>query len=214
MIEETKTLITICEKDIANIVNQKNKIDEFNMKLRILREQQLFDSLTRASRVRINLMERVEIWMGMLEKRIFQQKTIDELHITKVISLLKFTGSIALKLMAQMNDIEKVFKAYIDSSLAVKEFEEKKLEETKNVETVNSAKTELINALLEGLKRQSDVEVIEKPNVIEESVKKLGEEFEKISESIDTEDKNFKELTEKIEKHDSEISDDDELDLS
>ena len=202
MINETKNLIELTNADIEQLAKTKNEIDHFNMKLRMLREQQLFDSLSRASKVRIELLEKVNNWISMIENRVFQQKTIDELHITKVISLLKFTGSIALKLMAQMNDIEKVFKTYVDSTLMIKDFEKKP---TESDDEKNKLKNELVGALLNSLKRET-----QEPEVIspEEEVSEI-DDAKLVTDDIENDVKNFGNELEKIQL----ISDDIELDL-
>jgi hypothetical protein len=111
-------VIRITQGDLESIINRKDAIEQFNTKLRILREQSMYDSLTQATKLRLDMMAKAKTWIDMLEKRIFDPDVIRELDISKVISLMKFVSNVTLRLLAQMNDIEKIFKTYVESTLA------------------------------------------------------------------------------------------------
>lgn len=115
---EQNQVIRVTAADIEQILERKDAIEKFNTKLRILREQSLYDSLTVATKMRMDMMQKAKNWLDMLEKRVFDATVINNLDIAKVISLMKYVSNVSLRLMAQMNDIEKIFKTYVESSLA------------------------------------------------------------------------------------------------
>jgi len=89
------------------------------------------------------------------------------MNVKQVISLLKFTGNLSLKLLAQTNDIEKIFKMYIDSSLATKNIEENMEKATGKPiddDKITDLKKALIEALTKNIKSGAEEAIIAEQN--------------------------------------------------
>jgi len=165
-------MIKITNTELDAYKNRRTFIDRLNQKLQILREKQIYQSLSEGTKLRIDMLKKIQNWIGLLEARIFDPNVLNELNVKQVISLLKFTGNLSLKLLAQTNDIEKIFKMYIDSSIATKNIEENITTQTGKPlddEKITDLKKALIEALTKNIKNGAEEAVIstEEKNVIE-----------------------------------------------
>ena len=150
-------VIRITRGDLENIVQRKDAVERFNTQLRILREQSLYESLTQGTKIRLDMMNKAKVWMDMLERRIFDPIVIRELDINKVISLMKYVSNVTLRLLAQMNDIEKIFKTYVESSLAASPLM-REMEGKQSTDDEQKMKDTLMKVLMESIKTHQDVE--------------------------------------------------------
>jgi len=181
-------LVKITQTELESFKQRKNAIDRINQKMMILREKQIYQSLSEGTKLRINMLRKVQDWMAMLEQRIFNPKTIEEIDLKQVISLLKYTGSIALKLLSQTTDIEKLFKTYIDSSLATKTAEDstnislnsKPIEDEK----VMALKKSLMEALTNSIKSGADDAILAENNKDGIEVEKANK-LERLDDMLD-----------------------------
>jgi len=107
-------LIKIDKQDIETLKRQKNMIDSMNQRMVVLRQKQIYTSLSQATKMKIELFQKVSKWMNMLEGKIFTQQVVDSMDLNRAVSLMKYVSNTALKLLAQMKDMEDVFKAYIE----------------------------------------------------------------------------------------------------
>jgi hypothetical protein len=166
--EAEANVIRITQGDLDSIINRKDAIEQFNTKLRILREQSLYDSLTQATKLRLDMMSKAKNWIDMLEKRIFDPDVIRELDISKVISLMKFVSNVTLRLLAQMNDIEKIFKTYVESTLAASPLM-KGMDQNRPMQSdeEKNVKDMLMKALTDAIKSNAETVNISKVEVIE-----------------------------------------------
>jgi hypothetical protein len=123
-------LIKLDKGDLENYRRQKSFIDAWNQKMVILRQKQIYNALNQATKTKIDFFQKVSKWMNMLEGKIFNQQVIDQMDLNKAISLIKFVSNVSLKLMAQMNDMEEIFKAYVDLNSKVPEVQGPKRDES------------------------------------------------------------------------------------
>lgn len=182
-------LIKITQTELDAFKSRKTSIDRLNQRLQILREKQIYSSLTEGTKLRVDMLKKIQNWIGLLEARIFDPNILNEMNVKQVISLLKFTGNLSLKLLAQTNDIEKIFKMYIDSSLATKNIEEA-VEKTTGKpiddDKISDLKKALIEALTSNIKSGAEEAIIAEQN-------KDGIEIDKI-EKMDIELNDLPEL--------------------
>lgn len=182
-------LIKLTQTELDAFKNRKTSIDRLNQRLQILREKQIYSSLTEGTKLRVDMLRKIQNWISLLEARIFDPNILNEMNVKQVISLLKFTGNLSLKLLAQTNDIEKIFKMYIDSSLATKNIEENMEKATGKPiddDKITDLKKALIEALTKNIKSGAEEAIISEQN-------KDGIEIDKI-EKMDIELNDLPEL--------------------
>lgn len=190
--KENQELIKLTQVELDAYRNRKTAIDRLNQKLQILREKQIYQSLSEGTKVRIDMLKKIQNWMTMLEQRIFNSTVIDEMNVKQVIGLLKFVGNLSLKLLAQTNDIEKIFKMYIDSSLATKNIKETVENQYPgspvNDDKVSELKKALIEALTKNIKNGAEEAVIsteEKDVINVDKIEKMDIELNDLPELND-----------------------------
>ena len=145
--ENTGNLITLDKGDVENFKRQKSAIDKLNNKMIILRQRQIYSSLSESTKLRIEMFQKIRTWINMLEKRIFDPKTVEEMDLNKVIALMKFTSNTALKLLAQMNDMETIFKTYVEMNN--KSEDAGRMLEDKDTTDISKLKGDLYKILME-----------------------------------------------------------------
>jgi len=87
-----KEIINISPNEIKTLENRQNNISKLNEHLYFLRKRQIFQTLRTSTRVKLDILNRIKRWFDMIEKRIFDDKTMAELPIEKVITLFKFVS--------------------------------------------------------------------------------------------------------------------------
>ena len=109
-------IIRIGRSDLRSIDERNSTIENLNRKIQILRKRQLLNTLKESTTVRIDLLTKLRSWIDKLDKRIFSDESINNMSLDKVISLFKYVGNFTLKMMHQMNDLEKIVKEYLETA--------------------------------------------------------------------------------------------------
>lgn len=176
-------LIKLDKGDLENYRRQKSFIDAWNQKMVILRQKQIYNALNQATKTKIDFFQKVSKWMNMLETKVFSQQVIDQMDLNKAISLIKFVSNVSLKLMAQMNDMEEIFKAYVDLNSKVPEVQGPKRDES----DLSEIKKGLYEILSGTIKDQSTV-ITPKPEpiIVTKEEVKFEDEKEKKDELLNS----------------------------
>lgn len=149
-------LIKLDKTDIETFRKQKLFVDKINQKLVVLRQKQIYSSLAQSTKIKIEMFDKVHSWVNLLEKRIFDPQTIKEMDINKAISLMKFVANVALKLLAQSNDTEQIFKTYVELQGKLSTTDQPQKPSTDNDE-ISNLKKGLYEILMESTKTGSEV---------------------------------------------------------
>lgn len=155
----------IVSKELLNTAKDRNtSIELFNKKIATMRKRQLLTALHTATTVRVELIQKIKNWINMLEKRIFDPTIIQEMDLNKVIGLFKFVSQYSLKMLAQINDMEELFKKYTET-MQVMDNLDKKPSASLSSDEVTEMKKNLMKAFIDNLKTKSETIEPPKPKV-------------------------------------------------
>jgi hypothetical protein len=165
---QMSNIIKISPEKLHYLNKQKDTIEMLNSKLQHFRKQHLYSSLKESTVMRNELIQKVRNWINVLETRIFDPVTIQEMDINKVISLFKYIGTVSLKLLAQMNDMEALLKTYTESVNI-----ERTNQGMNPITNSDEIKKEIMQAFVESLNKKAEDVIVrtEVSNVVDEDEK-------------------------------------------
>jgi len=181
----SKEILKINKGDLDQLILRNEAIISHNNKIVRMRQQQLMNALKESTTLRIDIITKVKAWITLLEKRVFNPATLDQMDMNKIISLFRFIGTFTLKLLAQMNDIENVLKSYTETCNNLSVLGNPNTTTNLTSEEVQTAKKEIMKAFVDSVKETvQDAELIEQEKV-KETVPKNNIEEKKLEE-LDT----------------------------
>lgn len=181
----SKEILKINKGDLDQLILRNEAIISHNNKIVRMRQQQLMNALKESTTLRIDIITKVKAWITLLEKRVFNPATLDQMDMNKIISLFRFIGTFTLKLLAQMNDIENVLKSYTETCSNLSVLGNPNTTTNLTSEEVQNAKKEIMKAFVDSVKETvQDAELIEQKKV-KETVPKNNMEEKKLEE-LDT----------------------------
>jgi len=181
----SKEILKINKGDLDQLILRNEAIISHNNKIVRMRQQQLMNALKESTTLRIDIITKVKAWITLLEKRVFNPATLDQMDMNKIISLFRFIGTFTLKLLAQMNDIENVLKSYTETYNSLSALGNSNNTTNLTSEEVQNAKKEIMKAFVDSVKETvQDAELIEQKKV-KETVPKNNMEEKKLEE-LDT----------------------------
>jgi len=181
----SKEILKINKGNLDQLILRNEAIISHNNKIVRMRQQQLMNALKESTTLRIDIITKVKAWITLLEKRIFNPATLDQMDMNKIISLFRFIGTFTLKLLAQMNDIENVLKSYTEKYNSLSALGNSNTTTNLTSEEVQNAKKEIMKAFVDSVKETvQDAELIEQKKV-KETVPKNNMEEKKLEE-LDT----------------------------
>ena len=181
----SKEILKINKGDLDQLILRNEAIISHNNKIVRMRQQQLMNALKESTTLRIDIITKVKAWITLLEKRVFDPATLDQMDMNKIISLFRFIGTFTLKLLAQMNDIESVLKSYTETYNSLSALGNSNNTTNLTSEEVQNAKKEIMKAFVDSVKETvQDAELIEQKKV-KETVPKNNMEEKKLEE-LDT----------------------------
>ena len=181
----SKEILKINKGNLDQLILRNEAIISHNNKIVRMRQQQLMNALKESTTLRIDIITKVKAWIALLEKRVFNPATLDQMDMNKIISLFRFIGTFTLKLLAQMNDIENVLKSYTETYNSLSALGNSNNTTNLTSEEVQNAKKEIMKAFVDSVKETvQDAELIEQKKV-KETVPKNNMEEKKLEE-LDT----------------------------
>ena len=181
----SKEILKINKGNLDQLILRNEAIISHNNKIVRMRQQQLMNALKESTTLRIDIITKVKAWITLLEKRVFDPATLDQMDMNKIISLFRFIGTFTLKLLAQMNDIENVLKSYTETYNSLSALGNSNNTTNLTSEEVQNAKKEIMKAFVDSVKETvQDAELIEQKKV-KETVPKNNMEEKKLEE-LDT----------------------------
>ena len=181
----SKEILKINKGNLDQLILRNEAIISHNNKIVRMRQQQLMNALKESTTLRIDIITKVKAWITLLEKRVFDPATLDQMDMNKIISLFRFIGTFTLKLLAQMNDIESVLKSYTETYNTLSALGNSNNTTNLTSEEVQNAKKEIMKAFVDSVKETvQDAELIEQKKV-KETVPKNNMEEKKLEE-LDT----------------------------
>ena len=181
----SKEILKINKGNLDQLILRNEAIISHNNKIVRMRQQQLMNALKESTTLRIDIITKVKAWIALLEKRVFNPATLDQMDMNKIISLFRFIGTFTLKLLAQMNDIENVLKSYTETCSNLSVLGNPNTTTNLTSEEVQTAKKEIMKAFVDSVKETvQDAELIEQEKV-KETVPKNNIEEKKLEE-LDT----------------------------
>ena len=181
----SKEILKINKGNLDQLILRNEAIISHNNKIVRMRQQQLMNALKESTTLRIDIITKVKAWITLLEKRVFNPATLDQMDMNKIISLFRFIGTFTLKLLAQMNDIENVLKSYTETCSNLSVLGNPNTTTNLTSEEVQNAKKEIMKAFVDSVKETvQDAELIEQKKV-KETVPKNNMEEKKLEE-LDT----------------------------
>ena len=181
----SKEILKINKGDLDQLILRNEAIISHNNKIVRMRQQQLMNALKESTTLRIDIITKVKAWITLLEKRVFDPATLDQMDMNKIISLFRFIGTFTLKLLAQMNDIESVLKSYTETYNSLSALGNSNNTTNLTSEEVQNAKKEIMKAFVDSVKETvQDAELIEQKKV-KETLPKNNIEEKKLEE-LDT----------------------------
>ena len=181
----SKEILKINKGNLDQLILRNEAIISHNNKIVRMRQQQLMNALKESTTLRIDIITKVKAWITLLEKRVFDPATLDQMDMNKIISLFRFIGTFTLKLLAQMNDIENVLKSYTETYNSLSALGNSNNTTNLTSEEVQNAKKEIMKAFVDSVKETvQDAELIEQEKV-KETLPKNNIEEKKLEE-LDT----------------------------
>jgi len=181
----SKEILKINKGNLDQLILRNEAIISHNNKIVRMRQQQLMNALKESTTLRIDIITKVKAWITLLEKRVFNPATLDQMDMNKIISLFRFIGTFTLKLLAQMNDIENVLKSYTETYNSLSALGNSNNTTNLTSEEVQNAKKEIMKAFVDSVKETvQDAELIEQKKV-KETLPKNNIEEKKLEE-LDT----------------------------
>ena len=181
----SKEILKINKGNLDQLILRNEAIISHNNKIVRMRQQQLMNALKESTTLRVDIITKVKAWITLLEKRVFDPATLDQMDMNKIISLFRFIGTFTLKLLAQMNDIENVLKSYTETYNSLSALGNSNNTTNLTSEEVQNAKKEIMKAFVDSVKETvQDAELIEQKKV-KETVPKNNIEEKKLEE-LDT----------------------------
>jgi len=181
----SKEILKINKGNLDQLILRNEAIISHNNKIVRMRQQQLMNALKESTTLRVDIITKVKAWITLLEKRVFDPATLDQMDMNKIISLFRFIGTFTLKLLAQMNDIENVLKSYTETYNSLSALGNSNNTTNLTSEEVQNAKKEIMKAFVDSVKETvQDAELIEQKKV-KETVPKNNMEEKKLEE-LDT----------------------------
>ena len=181
----SKEILKINKGNLDQLILRNEAIISHNNKIVRMRQQQLMNALKESTTLRIDIITKVKAWITLLEKRVFDPATLDQMDMNKIISLFRFIGTFTLKLLAQMNDIENVLKSYTETCNNLSVLGNPNTTTNLTSEEVQTAKKEIMKAFVDSVKETvQDAELVEKKKM-KEIVPKNNMEEKKL-EKLDT----------------------------
>jgi len=181
----SKEILKINKGNLDQLILRNEAIISHNNKIVRMRQQQLMNALKESTTLRIDIITKVKAWITLLEKRVFNPATLDQMDMNKIISLFRFIGTFTLKLLAQMNDIENVLKSYTETCNNLSVLGNPNTTTNLTSEEVQTAKKEIMKAFVDSVKETvQDAELVEQKK-IKEMVPKNNMEEKKL-EKLDT----------------------------
>jgi len=181
----SKEILKINKGNLDQLILRNEAIISHNNKIVRMRQQQLMNALKESTTLRIDIITKVKAWITLLEKRVFDPATLDQMDMNKIISLFRFIGTFTLKLLAQMNDIENVLKSYTETYNSLSALGNSNNTTNLTSEEVQNAKKEIMKAFVDSVKETvQDAELIEQKKV-KETLPKNNIEEKKLEE-LDT----------------------------
>jgi len=178
----SKEILKINKGNLDQLILRNEAIISHNNKIVRMRQQQLMNALKESTTLRIDIITKVKAWITLLEKRVFDPATLDQMDMNKIISLFRFIGTFTLKLLAQMNDIENVLKSYTETYNSLSALGNSNNTTNLTSEEVQNAKKEIMKAFVDSVKETvQDAELIEQEKV-KETVPKNNIEEKKLEE--------------------------------
>jgi len=178
----SKEILKINKGNLDQLILRNEAIISHNNKIVRMRQQQLMNALKESTTLRIDIITKVKAWITLLEKRVFDPATLDQMDMNKIISLFRFIGTFTLKLLAQMNDIENVLKSYTETYNSLSALGNSNNTTNLTSEEVQNAKKEIMKAFVDSVKETvQDAELIEQKKV-KETVPKNNIEEKKLEE--------------------------------
>ena len=181
----SKEILKINKGNLDQLILRNEAIISHNNKIVRMRQQQLMNALKESTTLRIDIITKVKAWITLLEKRVFDPATLDQMDMNKIISLFRFIGTFTLKLLAQMNDIENVLKSYTETCSNLSVLGNPNTTTNLTSEEVQTAKKEIMKAFVDSVKETvQDAELVEQKKM-KEIVPKNNMEEKKLEE-LDT----------------------------
>ena len=178
----SKEILKINKGNLDQLILRNEAIISHNNKIVRMRQQQLMNALKESTTLRVDIITKVKAWITLLEKRVFDPATLDQMDMNKIISLFRFIGTFTLKLLAQMNDIESVLKSYTETYNSLSALGNSNNTTNLTSEEVQNAKKEIMKAFVDSVKETvQDAELIEQKKV-KETVPKNNIEEKKLEE--------------------------------
>jgi len=178
----SKEILKINKGNLDQLILRNEAIISHNNKIVRMRQQQLMNALKESTTLRIDIITKVKAWITLLEKRVFDPATLDQMDMNKIISLFRFIGTFTLKLLAQMNDIESVLKSYTETYNTLSALGNSNNTTNLTSEEVQNAKKEIMKAFVDSVKETvQDAELIEQKKV-KETLPKNNIEEKKLEE--------------------------------
>jgi len=191
----SKEILKINKGNLDQLILRNEAIISHNNKIVRMRQQQLMNALKESTTLRIDIITKVKAWITLLEKRVFDPATLDQMDMNKIISLFRFIGTFTLKLLAQMNDIENVLKSYTETCNNLSVLGNPNTTTNLTSEEVQTAKKEIMKAFVDSVKETvQDAELVEqkkmkeivpKNNMEEKKLEELDTKLEKDFPDID-----------------------------
>jgi len=153
--------VKLTRTDLKTVEKTNDKMSNIDNHLVEVRKQSLFQALSTATTTRIKVVERIQMWMDVMEKKIFSPAFIAELDPSKTIALFKYINNLNLKVLVETDRLELVLNNYIQSGAMEMNADLNK--GTANKTDIKQLKTDIMEKLSGLLKGNiADAEIVKK----------------------------------------------------
>ena len=81
----SKEILKINKGNLDQLILRNEAIISHNNKIVRMRQQQLMNALKESTTLRIDIITKVKAWITLLEKRVFDPATLDQMDMNKII---------------------------------------------------------------------------------------------------------------------------------
>ena len=172
-------VIKIDSKELEILDKTNKDIERLNSNILVMRKKQLYGQLAEGSSQRVKLLKRITQWIEMLEVKIFDSKTIEEMDIDKAIALFKYIATLQIKALAQTDKLEEVLGKYLstDALSLQQDINNGKVDLKGDMTSMKKEIMATLSSIL--MKNSSDAEVVKKETIVK------NDEYQKLENDIE-----------------------------
>jgi hypothetical protein len=170
-----------------SLIEKDNRaISEEDQKLLETRKTAIFETLNEATKVRLNMLQRISKWISIIEEKLFSSENMKEMSVSSAINLFKYINNINMKIVNKIDKFEAILNLYAKNNM-----DQNGNSNTDEKQKMHDLKMEIYKSLNNNFKNQSipiDAEIINNDEIDKDEIQiddDLKKELDNIEDSLD-----------------------------